>query len=68
MEQYFVEQTHPSNLMFMEEVTLDTSFDGVPEKRLVLKNLARADISSLNTTYEFIRMATSALPVFRIKV
>lgn len=65
MEQYFVEQTHPTGLMFMVETYLGVNDDGSRNLRLEVLNLRRDELPDLNKTYEFVRMATTALPVLR---
>ena len=65
MEQHFAEQTHPTGLMFMVETDLGKNADGSRNLRLELMNLKRDELPDLDKTHEFVRMATSALPVLR---
>jgi len=66
MEEYFLKQTHPNVLMMVVESIGDVK-DDIAEMRLEIYRVDRSELPSLSQKYEYLRMATDAVPVVKLK-
>lgn len=67
MKQHFNRQLHPTGLMYLLETDVGITSDGNKNKNLEAISIDRSDLETLGINYEFVRMATDAIPIFKLK-